>query len=343
MRNKLQKVAVIGAGSIGKKRAVVASAHPDCVLNFVCDIDQEKAKILSAELDVEPVYSWEKIVESDVDIVVVSTTHQHLAAISTACLNVGKHVLCEKPMGRFPREVRSAVRAASETETVLWGGYNHRYHPSLQELKRVCDSGELGDLLSIRARYGHGGRPGYDREWRAIPELAGGGELLDQGIHLIDLSLWILGDFSEVSGFVETHYWDLKPLEDNAYGLFRTASGQIASIHASWTQWKNLFCFEVFGRDGYAVVEGLGRSYGQEKLRVGRRLLEGGIPEEKTQLFPDCDVSWEFEWREFLDSIRGVKKQEFSGLAGLKAIEWVYRLYRASNERRSIDTKELVK
>ncbi|MEE3232852.1 MAG: Gfo/Idh/MocA family oxidoreductase [Candidatus Latescibacterota bacterium] len=339
----MYSVAIVGAGSIGKKRADVAMAHPNCNVEYICDIDHEKAEILSSEFGATSVSSWQNIVESGVDIVVVSTTHEHLAAISSACLKAGKHVLCEKPMGRCPTEVYSSVKAAEETGSAFWGGYNHRYHPSLQELKRICDSGELGALLSIRARYGHGGRPGYDREWRAIPELAGGGELLDQGIHLVDLSLWLLGDFSEVSGYVETHYWDMKPLEDNAYGLFRTANGQIASIHASWTQWKNLFCFEVFGREGYAVVEGLGRSYGREKLRVGKRRIDGGVPEEKTYSFSGCDISWELEWNAFLDRIVRKKSQESQGLDGLTAIEWVYRLYRASAERRAIDHTEVVK
>ncbi len=339
----MYSVAIVGAGSIGKKRAKVAMAHPYCNVEYICDIDYKKAEILSAEFGAKPVSSWQHIVDSEVDIVVVSTSHEHLASISTACLKTGKHVLCEKPMGRYPSEVYSAVEAAEETGAALWGGYNHRYHPSLQKLKSICDSGELGRLLSVRARYGHGGRPGYDREWRAIPEIAGGGELLDQGIHLVDLSLWLLGDFSEVSGYVETHYWDLKPLEDNAYGLFRTADGQIASIHASWTQWKNLFCFEVFGREGYAVVEGLGRSYGREKLRIGIRREEGGVPKERTYPFSECDISWELEWTDFLDKIARNKSEDPQCLGGLTAIEWVYRLYRASAERRAIDHTEVVK
>tara|TARA_B100000902_G_C27303961_1_gene914348 strand:- start:94 stop:1125 length:1032 start_codon:yes stop_codon:yes gene_type:complete len=343
MGKQLYSVAIVGAGLIGKKRASVAMAHPRCKVEYVCDVNIKAAESLSGQCGAESVTSWQVIAESEVDIVIVCTTHQHLATISTACLKAGKHVLCEKPMGRCPREVNLAVETAKESGVALWGGYNHRYHPSLQHLKRICDSGELGPLLNLRARYGHGGRPGYDREWRAIPELAGGGELLDQGIHLIDLALWLLGDFTEVSGYVETHYWDMKPLEDNSYGLFRTSDGQVASIHASWTQWKNLFCFEVFFRDGYAIVDGLGGSYGRENLRVGRRLIEGGIPDENIYSFSGCDVSWKHEWNEFLDRIIRDDFEKIRGLHGLSAIEWVYRLYRASAQRRAIDYTEVVK
>ncbi len=343
MRKQLYSVAIVGAGLIGKKRASVAMAHPCCKVEYVCDVNIEAADSLSAQCGAKSETSWQVIVESGVDIVVVSTNNKHLATISTACLKAGKHVFCEKPMGRCPKEVNLAVETAEESGVALWGGYNHRYHPSLQHLKRICDSGELGPLLNVRARYGHGGRPGYDREWRAIPELAGGGELLDQGIHLIDLALWLLGDFTEVSGYVETHFWDMKPLEDNSYGLFRTANGQVASIHASWTQWKNLFCFEVFFRDGYAIVDGLEGSYGRENLRVGRRLIEGGVPDENFYSFSGRDVSWKHEWNDFLDRILRDDLQKVRGLDGLSAIEWVYRLYRASAERRAIDYTEVVK
>ena len=122
------------------------------------------------------------------------------------------------------------------------------------------------------------GDRGYDREWRSDPAVSGGGELLDQGAHLVDLLLWILDtDFDSVSAETVTAFWEM-PVEDNAFALLRTAGGQVASLHVSWTQWRNLFSLEVFGRDGYAVAEGLGGSYGEERLVLGRRPPDGRGP-----------------------------------------------------------------
>ena len=331
------RIGIVGAGFIGRKRAETACAHADCDVSVVYDIDGEAARVLAADCGATAAESWQEIAAGPVDIVVVATTHDALASISTACLEGGKHVLCEKPMGRHPQEARRALRASCAADRMLKVGYNHRYHPAVQQVYEACVSGQLGPLMNIRGRYGHGGRPGYDREWRAIPERAGGGELLDQGAHLIDLAKWILDDFAEVSGYVETHFWDMEPLEDNAYGIFRTVSGQIASLHVSWTQWKNLFSFEVHGRDGYAIAEGLGGSYGPEQARIGRRRPEGGAPEEKILPFTGEDVSWALEWKDFLAGIEGWGIPYALGGEALETLEWVYRLYEAARKRQAVD------
>lgn len=336
----MYKVGVIGAGNIGCKRAAVAAAHPQTELAAVFDVDSERGVALARKYGGKAASSWREVAAADdLDIVVAATTHDGLAEISTAALEAGKHVLCEKPMGRNPQEARLAVEAAERAGRCLKGGYNHRYHPAIQKIQRVCAMGEIGPLMSLRGRYGHGGRPGYDREWRADPEKAGGGELLDQGAHLVDLALWLLGDFAEVTGFAGTHFWDM-PLEDNAFGLFRTAAGQIASLHVSWTQWKNLFSLEVFGRDGYAIAQGLGGSYGPEQAVVGRRRKEGGAPEEEVFDFPEEDSSWVLEWEDFLGALRSGRQPLASGREGLATLEWIYRLYRAAGEKRLVGVEE---
>ena len=331
------RIGVVGAGFIGRKRAETAHAHADCDVSMVCDRDIELAHALASDCDAAVVKSWQEVAKGPVDIVVVAATHDALASITTACLAGGKHVLCEKPMGRHPHEARRALRASIDADRLLKVGYNHRYHPAIQQVYTACVSGQLGQLMNIRGRYGHGGRPGYDREWRAIPEKAGGGELLDQGAHLIDLAKWLLDDFAEVSGYVETHFWDMKPLEDNAYGIFRTESGQIASLHVSWTQWKNLFSFEVYGRDGYAIAEGLGGSYGQEQARIGLRRPEGGAPEEEIFPFAGEDDSWALEWKDFLGGVEQRGVPYALGGEALETLEWVYRLYEAARTRRAVD------
>ncbi len=335
----MYKVGIVGAGRMGRRRAVTAQAHPSSAVVLIYDERAAAAAELAAECGVPVAASWEELVAADLDIAVVATTHDALTPISTAALLAGKHVLCEKPLGRNPQEARRAVAAAERSGRVLKVGYNHRYHPAVQKLHEVCTAGEIGPLLSIRARYGHGGRPGYDREWRTSLEKAGGGELLDQGAHLIDLAKWLLGDFAEVTGYAETHFWD-SPVEDNAFGLFRTATGQIASLHASWTQWKNLFSFEVFGRDGYVCAEGLGGAYGPERAVVGRRNPQGGAPDIKRFDYPDEDRSWELEWADFLRGVAGAGTPQALGREALGTIEWIYRLYRAAAEGRSVRREE---
>lgn len=342
----MRQVALIGCGGVGRKRAEAIAAHPNTRLAAVCDTNAAAATALAAAHGVRVIAKWEEAVaDADVDLVVVATTHDALARISSAALRGGKHVLCEKPVGRNPVEVAEVAAAAGESGRCFRAGYNHRFHPAVAGLHQLVSAGDLGPLLWVRGRYGHGGRPGYDREWRGDPDRAGGGEMLDQGAHLVDLSLWLLGDFASVAGHTATAYWNVAPLEDNAFGLFRTAAGQVASLHVSWTQWKNLFSLEVCGRDGYASVEGLGGSYGIETLVRGCRRPEGGAPEEERLPFEGADGSWQAEWAAFLAAVEG-QTAPGAGPQGagpdeaLRTIQWIYRLYRASAEQRTVGLAE---
>jgi predicted dehydrogenase len=185
----------------------------------------------------------------------------------------------------------------------------------------------LGPLLFVRARYGHGGRLGYEREWRTQPEISGGGELIDQGVHIIDLARWFLGEFVQVEGSAHTYFWDM-PVDDNAFLLLKTASRQVAFLHASCTEWKNTFSFEICGRTGKLHIEGLGGSYGLERLTWYRMLPEMGPPETTIWEYPMADDSWAVEMQEFLDDIR-LERQPSAGLrdavAALQVVEKIYR------------------
>ncbi len=191
----------------------------------------------------------------------------------------------------------------------------------------AAESGALGEMMFIRGRYGHGGRPGYDREWRAQPALSGGGELIDQGAHLIDLSRWFLGDFPSVRGRARTYFWDM-PVEDNAFLLLETARGQVAFLHAGWTEWKNLFSFEIAGRAGKLEIGGLGGSYGTERLTWYKMSPEMGPPETLAWEYPMADDSWHAENAAFFEDIR-LGRQPDPGIADaqamLRIIETVYR------------------
>jgi predicted dehydrogenase len=206
-------------------------------------------------------------------------------------------------------------------------GFNHRYHPALQKARQLFEAGALGEMMFVRGRYGHGGRVGYDKEWRANPELSGGGELIDQGVHLIDLARWFLGDFPHVTGFAHTYFWQM-PVDDNAFLLLRTAREQAAFLHVSCTEWKNLFSFEIYGKAAKLHVEGLGGSYGVERLTLYKMLPEMGPPDTTVWEYPRGDQSWALEFAEFLEDIR-LERTPSPGIADARAalviVEEVHR------------------
>jgi len=330
------RVGIVGCGLIGRRRADVVLPSPGDELVIVADVDEGRAGSLAREMGCLATTDWREVVtRGDVDVVIVSTTNNWLAPITTAILRNNKHVLCEKPPGRNPKEAQQMVEAARASGRKLKIGFNHRHHAAVWKAKELFDQGRIGEPFFIRCRYGHGGRPGYETEWRANPEVSGGGELLDQGVHAIDLFRWFLGDFQEAFGYADTWFWNT-PVEDNVFALFRTAEGQVASLHASWTQWKNLFSFEVFGQDGCLIVEGLGGSYGVERLRVGQRRGEGGPPEEEVLEFPGPDISWEAEWREFASAIQENREPLASGYDGWQAMRMVYAVYESARTGRVI-------
>lgn len=329
-------VAVIGCGRIGARRARVTRDHPRTHLAAVADIDPACAhEVAAGAADV--LGEWRGILErDDVHIVVVATPNAFLGEIAIAALESGRHVLMEKPMGRDLREARRIADAAALSERVLRIGFNHRYHPAVRRAAELVHAGAIGRIVTLRARYGHGGRPGLEREWRSDPALAGGGELIDQGVHVVDLFHWLAGMPDEAFAFVQTAVWQIAPLEDNAYGLLRFRDGAVGQLHASMTQWKNLFSLEVQGESGAVVVEGLGGSYGTERLLVMERAFEGGAPAIREEKFAGEDVSWALEWDAFLRAIDGTGGEAGGPDDGVAAMRIVDALYRSAQSGRLV-------
>lgn len=295
------RVGIIGCGLIGQKRAAAARAR-GLEVAAVADPDAARAERLAAATGARVAADWRAVVDADLDIVVVATPHNRLAEIGLAAVSAGRHVLMEKPAGRTAAEVAPIVAAAERAGRVVKVGFNHRFHPGIAKAHALFRAGEIGAPMFIRARYGHGGRVGYEQEWRCEPELSGGGELIDQGAHLIDLSRWFLGDLTLDYAALPTCFWPI-PVEDNCFLALRSAEGPLAWLHATWTEWKNTFWFEVAGRDGKLTVEGLGGSYGTERLTFHRMLPEMGPPETTVWEYPFPDRSWELEFDDFLQAI----------------------------------------
>jgi predicted dehydrogenase len=302
--------------------------HTRTALRAVADRELEFATSVAANrCDVTD--DWRRVVERpDIDIVVVSTPNGILADVVTAALGAGKHVLMEKPMGRNLAEAERIFAAAESSGCVLHVGFNHRFHPAVRRAAGLVHNGAIGRLITIRARYGHGGRPGLEREWRSDPVQAGGGELIDQGVHLADLVHWIAGVPQTAFGVVQTAVWPIGPLEDNAYALLRYAGGPVAQLHVSMTQWKNLFSLEVYGEAGAVIVEGLGGSYGVERLIRMERAFAGGAPTVHEERFEGEDLSWSNEWDSFLNRIEtghGNDGLPQDGLIAMRMVDAIYR------------------
>lgn len=323
------RVGIIGAGLQGWRRAPVLKQFPGTEAVIVATAHQETAERLANSIGCQATTNWAEVVEKDLDAVLVCTPPHLHAPISIAAMKTGKHVLCEKPLARSLDEAEEIVKVAQENGVKLKCGFNHRHHPGIQQAREWFDKGIIGELNFLRCRYGICGRPGYEKEWRAKPEIAGGGHLMEQGIHAIDLFRWFLGEFTEVVGFTATRFWDMAPLEDNAFALFRTEKGQVASLHSSLTQWKNLFSFEIFGQDGYILVEGLGGSYGTEKVTLGKRALLEPFKEETTE-FRGGDRSWYEEWKEFVAAIKEDREPLGNGRDGLEALRLVNAVYQSA-------------
>ncbi|HYZ87087.1 MAG TPA: Gfo/Idh/MocA family oxidoreductase [Bryobacteraceae bacterium] len=321
-------VAIIGCGLIGQKRLRALRSRKHEIVACV-DIDRTRAESLALQAPgAEAFTDWRDALDLPrVDVVIVATTNRDLAAITLAAVETKRHALVEKPAARSVAELLPVVKAAEKSGAIVQVGFNHRFHPAMQKARAIIDSGELGPLMFLRGRYGHGGRIGYDREWRADPEIAGGGELLDQGVHLIDLSRWYLGDFPAVCGHAATYFWNM-PVDDNGFVSLRTAQGQTAWLHVSCTEWKNLFSLEIYGRDGKLAIDGLGGSYGVERIAHYRMLPQMGPPETTIWEYPGEDNSWRLELDTFEQSIadgvpRGPGLRD--ALEALKIVEQIYR------------------
>ena len=299
--NKTMNVAIIGCGIIGMKRAKALGGH---TLIATCDPVIERAqKICSIIGSGEAFTDWKQaIAHPKVDIVIVSTSNDWLTPIGLYALEHNKHVLIEKPAARSSLEISSFLKKATDLSKSVKIGFNLRYHPALLKAREIINSGVMGELMFIRGRYGHGGRIGYDKEWRANPEISGGGELIDQGVHMIDLCRWFLGDFVSVKGDLATYFWDM-PVDDNAFLCLSTSKNQIAWIHVSCTEWKNMFSLEIYGKTGKIQIDGLGGSYGVEKLTYYQMLPEMGPPKATVWEYPGEDNSWNLEFKAFVDAI----------------------------------------
>lgn len=317
---------VVGAGVIGERRAM---ALPEsCQIAGVVDTNLQKAEALAKKISCPASSDLSSILkEIRPEAAIIATINSALVDCSQKCLDSGVHILIEKPAARSYQDLK---RLKNSKGLVIKIGFNHRFHPAYTdlcaELKNSADP-----IMYIRARYGNGARVGFEHEWRARVETSGGGELLDQGVHVIDLASHLLGNLDVQTGYCKTHYWPME-VDDNAWGILANHKGQTFSFHVSSSEWKNEFQFDVYTRQKKYTWAGLGRSYGTETLTIYKMKPEMGPPDIEKRDYPGDDLSWRKENENFLAAIQK-KETCFGGLEdALHCLKMVEKTYLASKK-----------
>lgn len=329
--NKL-KVAIAGYGIVGKRRHLYIDQHPNLKVVAVCDQifkeDFTDASGLRSYTDYKKLLKS----ESEIDILFVCLPNNVASEVTIAGLERQLHVFCEKPPGRDVEDIKKVIEAESKFPLLkLKYGFNHRYHDSVREALRIIRSKELGEIVNMRGVYGKSRIIPFSGGWRSDRALAGGGILLDQGIHMLDLMRLFCGEFTEVKSFISNDYWN-HDVEDNAYALLKDKQGRVAMINSSATQWQHKFALEISMTKGYIELHGIlsgSKSYGEEKIVLGYRDedSDNGQMESKTIKFLQ-DNSWKDEIFEFAESVINDKTIE-SGTSNdaLETMKLVYNIY----------------
>lgn len=257
-----------------------------------------------------PNMSHDEIINSqDTDAIVICTPNFLNKELTIKALNAGKHVFCEKPPCFTAVDMMEIREAEKRSCKKLMYGFNHRHHDSIIRMKELIGSQKFGKILWMRGRYGKSVTKDYFNEWRSKKELAGGGILLDQGIHMLDLFLYFGGDFDTVKAELSNLYWKMD-VEDNAFVILKNSkTGMVANLHSTMTQWRHLFSLEIFLEKGYMVMNGLitsSMSYGEEVLSVAKNRSVAPAAtwkdEVKTQYL--TNNSWRYEMEQFFTAIK---------------------------------------
>lgn len=332
------KTVIIGMGKMGQIRYKTLDRHDGFEVVALCDTNAENLEGYSEQFFSD----WKECLEktSEIDVVFVCTYNAFIPDIVCYSLDKGFHVFSEKPPGRNLQDTLRMKSASQKTDKVLKFGFNHRYHNSIIEAKALIDSGLIGDLVCARGVYGKAGNLNFGQEWRNDTSLSGGGILLDQGIHMVDLLGYFMGEFVEIQSAVDHLVWTEMTTEDSAFAILKTEHGQVASLHSSALQWKHKFDLDLICTNGYIALNGIltaTQSYGEETMSYYRKDLnlktgKLGRPMEHTLCF-DSDDSWELELEEFYDVIaKGRKLQQGTVDQAVQVMDLIEKIYKHGQE-----------
>jgi len=320
-------IGIIGFGKMGQIRNRVISSMKD--VNVVSTYDPVNINAETGNMK-SPIHLIEN---PEIDAVFICTPNHLNKPLTIQCLQAGKHVFCEKPPAFTANEIEEIRSVEKKSGKVLMYGFNHRYHESIIYMKKLIDKHEYGKVLWMRGRYGKSVDDSFYNNWRAKREFTGGGILIDQGIHMLDLFLYLGGDFDNVYAVVSNLYWKLN-VEDNVFATMEnTKTGMSASIHSTMTQWRHLFSLEVFLEKGYLVLNGLKTSsntYGDEILTIARNrsVAPAAIWEDERKIRYQADTSWESEVAAFFTAIKSNKPVTIGNSTdALKVMKIVDKIY----------------
>ncbi len=332
------RVGIAGYGIVGKRRRRCVDENPGLKLIAVCDRNFVSSSPQEAGINFYS--SYKELLMENLDILIVCMTNDVAAEVTIAGIKKGLHVFCEKPPGRNVADIVNVIEAEKDfPKSKLMYGFNHRYHESVKEALRIVHSSELGNIINMRGVYGKSKLITFDQpDWRTNRKIAGGGVLLDQGIHMVDLMRLFAGEFTEVQSFISNGHWGYQ-VEDNAYALMKTDTGIVGMLNSSATQWRHRFSLDINLDKGSLVLEGIlsgTKSYGAETLTILKVDHENGIgdpPEEVIHY--DKDPSWEEEINRFTDCIIQNKPiTSGSSLDALNTMKLVYKIYYADPQWR---------
>lgn len=297
--------AIIGYGLIARKREQFIKKHSE--IRYIYDVKKLKKKNYTNNYNL--IFEDKKIKN-----IFISTIHSKLFFFAKLGLINNKNVFLEKPGGINSKELKELSRIQKKKKKVVFLGYNHRYHFSIIKAKKLLDKGVLGKIYFIKASYGHGGRVGYEKEWRFNKSLSGGGQLLDQGSHIIDLARYFLNsNFRVKHASLKNYFWNTK-LEDNAFVELENNKHQKIFFHTSCSEWKNTFDMQIYGKFGKIKLEGLGGSYGTEKINFYKMSKKMGPPQTFCWEYPMQDNSWKIEVENFFKIIKKNKIKNYASL-----------------------------
>jgi len=334
--NKPLRVGIAGYGVVGKRRHGVMDLRDDMNVVAVCDQTFDKPGSLKDGIHHYPDYK--KLLGEDLDALFVCISNDMAAEVTVAGLEKGLHVFCEKPPGRDLDDIQSVINCEHKhANLVLKYGFNHRYHDSVRRALDIVKSGELGDVINLRSVYGKSQLVTFsqDSDWRVQREFSGGGILLDQGIHMVDLIRLFSGEFSDIHSFISNDYWK-HDVEDNAYAIMRAKNGVVAMLHSSGTQWRHRFNLEITLQKGTLILSGIlsgSKSYGDETLTIARmRDGDRGDPDEEIIHYQN-DPSWSDEIEEFAGAIlNGGAIRNGTSEEAFKTMQLVYQIYCADTD-----------
>lgn len=331
----MRKVGIVGYGKMGQLRHQVIEAAGRGNVVKVHDPFHRPEDVAEG---ITVCDTWEEIVaDPEIEVVFIATVNALNKPITIAALQAGKHVFCEKPPALTAADIVEIRAVEARSNRALMYGFNHRLHGAPLHMHRVVQSGEFGRILWMRGRYGKSVDADFLQSWRANRELSGGGILIDQGIHMLDLFLYLGGTFDEVQAMVSSLYWKQEGIEDNVFALLRNnETGLVASLHSTMTQWRHLFSLEVFMERGYMALNGLktgSGTYGDEELAiaVNRSTAPAATWQDEERHRYAVDTSWESEITRFFDALdNGTEITTGTSQQALDVMQLIDRIYENS-------------